>query len=82
MGRRISSFPATHLIVHAFRAPHITSQLPMLSTPPLNLLEFWKGNTEYDFEIDAATGRIRDYDIERHAYNYDYDDYDFDDMFD
>ena len=45
-------------------------------------LEFWKGNTEYDFEIDAATGRIRDYDIERHAYNYDYDDYDFDDMFD
>ena len=54
----------------------------MLSTPPLNLLEFWKGNTEYDFEIDAATSRIRGYDIERHAYNYDYDDFDFDDMFD
>ena len=36
-------------------------------------LEFWKGNTEYDVEIDAATGRVRDFDIERHGY-FDYDD--------
>ena len=36
-------------------------------------LEFWKGNTEYDVEIDAATGRVRDFDIERHG-TFDYDD--------
>ena len=36
-------------------------------------LEFWKGNTEYDIEIDAATGRVRDFDIERHGY-FDFDD--------
>ena len=36
-------------------------------------LEFWKGNTEYDIEIDAATGRVRDFDVERHGY-FDYDD--------
>ena len=36
-------------------------------------LEFWKGNTEYDIEIDAAAGRVRDFDVERHGY-FDYDD--------
>ena len=42
-------------------------------------IEFWKGNTEYDVEIDAATGRVRDYDVERHGRDYDDD---FDDFFD
>ena len=42
-------------------------------------LEFWKGNTEYDMEVDAATGRIRDYDVDYHGYEFDDD---FDDMFD
>ena len=42
-------------------------------------LEFWKGNTEYDMEVDAATGRIWDYDIDYHGYGLDGD---FDDMFD
>ena len=46
-------------------------------------LEFWKGNTEYDMEVDAATGRVRDYDADRHGYDFDDDfDYDFDDAFD
>ena len=44
--------------------------------------EFWKGNTEYDVEIDAATGRVRDYDVERHGYDYDDDYDDFFDWFD
>ena len=35
--------------------------------------EFWKGNTEYDIEIDAATGRVRDFDIDYHGY-FDFDD--------
>ena len=42
-------------------------------------LEFWKSNTEYDMEVDAATGRIRDYDVDYHGYEFDDD---FDDMFD
>lgn len=29
-------------------------------------LEFWKGNTEYDVDVDAATGRIWDYDVDHH----------------
>ena len=42
-------------------------------------IEFWKGNTEYDFSVDAATGRIREVDVDRNRYaeynyNYDYDD--------
>lgn len=41
--------------------------------------EFWKGNTEYDVEIDAATGRVGDYDIDYHGYGLDGN---FDDMFD
>ena len=46
-------------------------------------LEFWKGNTEYDMEVDAATGRVRDYDADRHGYDFDDAfDYDFDDAFD
>ena len=45
--------------------------------------EFWKGNTEYDMEVDAATGRVRDYDLDRHGYDFDDAfDYDFDDAFD
>ncbi len=35
--------------------------------------EFWKGNTEYDIDIDAATGRVRDFDIDYHGY-FDFDD--------
>ena len=42
-------------------------------------LEFWKGNVEYDMEVDAATGRIWDYDIDYHGYGLDGN---FDDMFD
>ncbi|MBR1409122.1 MAG: PepSY domain-containing protein [Clostridia bacterium] len=46
-------------------------------------LEFWKGNTEYDVDVDVATGRIKDFDVERHGYDYDDDDYDdFFDWFD
>ena len=41
--------------------------------------DFWKGNTEYDMEVDAATGRIWDYDIDYHGYGLDGN---FDDMFD
>ena len=44
-------------------------------------IEFWKGNTEYDFSVDAATGRIREVDVDRNRYteyNYNYD-YDYDD---
>ena len=54
--------------------------------------EFWKGNTEYDVEIDAATGRVRDYDVDYHRngfggsefdgfFGHDDDDRDFDDFF-
>ena len=28
-------------------------------------IEFRVGNTEYEYEIDATTGKILDYDIER-----------------
>ena len=42
--------------------------------------EFWKGNTEYDVDIDAATGRVRDYDADYHGR--DFDDDDFFDWFD
>ncbi len=42
-------------------------------------LEFWKGNTEYDMEVDVATGRITDYDVDYHGYEFDVV---FDDMFD
>lgn len=31
-------------------------------------LEFWKGNTEYDVDIDAATGRVRDFDVDHHGH--------------
>ena len=48
--------------------------------------EFWAGNTEYDVEVDALTGRIRDYDMERHGrnagYGWDDDDFDLDDFLD
>ena len=45
--------------------------------------EFWKGNTEYDVEVDANTGRVRDFDAENHMSRYDDDgDFDFDDLLD
>ena len=31
-------------------------------------LEFWKGNTEYDVDSDAATGRVRDFDVDHHGH--------------
>ena len=45
-------------------------------------LEFWKGGTEYDFEVDAQTGKVREYSIDCHTYDYD-DENDFydDDLF-
>ena len=53
---------------------------------PTYELEFWADNTEYDVEVDALTGRIRDYDVERHGrnagYGWDDDDYDLDDFLD
>lgn len=30
-------------------------------------VEFWSGATEYDYTIDAATGAVLDYDVERHG---------------
>ena len=50
-------------------------------------IEFWKGNTEYDFSVDAATGRIREADVDRNTYaeynyDYDYDDHDYYDYYD
>ena len=44
--------------------------------------EFWKGNTEYDVDVDAATGRVRDYDVDRHGRDADDDYDDFFDWFD
>ncbi len=37
--------------------------------------EFWKGSTEYDVDVDAATGGIRDYDVDYHGHDYDHDDF-------
>lgn len=33
-------------------------------------VEFYVGNTEYDFEIDAATGDIREFSTESHLYGF------------
>lgn len=44
-------------------------------------IEFWKGNTEYDVEVDAQTGKVRDFDVDYHNYEYDDDGF-FDDFFD
>lgn len=52
-------------------------------------IEFFNGYTEYEYEIDAISGKILDYDIERdddyydhHDDHDDHDDHDFDDDWD
>ena len=44
-------------------------------------IEFWKGNPEDDVEVDAQTGKVRDFDVGYHNYEYDDDGF-FDDFFD
>lgn len=42
-------------------------------------IEFYAGGVEYEYEIDATTGKIRDYDSERMEDDDWYDDHDEDD---
>jgi len=48
--------------------------------------EFFANNTEFDIDVDANTGRVVKFDVERYGrdyYDFDYDDrYDFDDWYD
>ena len=66
---RAREIALNHAGVSASQATFFRTQMDWEHGRQVYEVEFWSGNTEYDYEIDAVTGDIRSYDFDVENYN-------------